>query len=117
MDDWRDEIIYCDYTEGFGQPEQCLLLLSALYGLRHSPLLWLRELTKTLNGLGLQEVIEGSCIFANDYLIVFFYVDDMAILCRTENLPHLYRFKDQLMDRYEMRDLGPLTWFLGTRIV
>ena len=36
-----DEMVYCEYPEGFHQPGKCLFLLRALYGLRRSPLLWL----------------------------------------------------------------------------
>jgi hypothetical protein len=34
-----DETVYYKCLEGFERPEQCLLLLKALYGLRRSPLL------------------------------------------------------------------------------
>lgn len=38
-----EETVYCACPEGFREPEKCLLLQRALYGLRTSPLLWLRE--------------------------------------------------------------------------
>src|SRR6266513_3290520 len=43
-----DEIVYCHFPEGFEEdPNSCLQLLRALYGLRRSPLLWLQEFTAT----------------------------------------------------------------------
>jgi hypothetical protein len=48
-----DEIIYCEFPEGFARIGYCLLLLCGLYGLRRSPLLWLRDFTGTLTSLGL----------------------------------------------------------------
>jgi hypothetical protein len=112
-----DETIYCDYPKGFEQFGRCLLLLRALYGLRRSPLLWLKELSGTLKELGLNEVEAETCLFSNDWLVVFFYVDDIVTLCRTTDLPRLYRFKEAFMERYEIRDLGQLTWFLGIRVM
>jgi len=112
-----DETIYCDYPEGFEQPGCCLLLLQALYGLRRSPLLWLKEFSRTLTDLGLTQVGEEACIFTNKWLTVFFYVDDIVAICQTKDLPKLHQFKEALMDRYELRDMGPLNWFLGIRIL
>src|SRR3954453_7717216 len=44
-----DEEIFCYYPEGFeGDPNSCLRLLRALYGLKRSPLLWLQELITIL---------------------------------------------------------------------
>ena len=95
----------------------CLLLLQALYGLRTSPLLWLKDLSSMLRGLGLQRINEDVCIFQNDWLLVFFYVDDIAALCRTADLPCLYEFRNSIMSKYEMRYIGPLRWFLDIRVI
>ncbi len=48
-----DEVIYCTCPEGYEIVDHCLLLLHALYGLHHSPLLWLKEFSKMLQELGL----------------------------------------------------------------
>jgi hypothetical protein len=36
-----EEPIYVSMPEGYGQPNECLKLLRAMYGLRQSPELWL----------------------------------------------------------------------------
>ena len=112
-----DETIYCDCPEGFKLPSFCLRLFRALYGLRRSPLLWLKEFSGTLTKLGLIQIREDICLFTNDWLIVFFYVDDIVGLCRTTDLPKLHQFKQALMEQYELKDLGELNWFLGIRII
>jgi hypothetical protein len=113
-----DEIVHCRFPDGFDQPGLCLLLLRALYGLRRSPLLWLQEFSSTLRNLGPREVSEQSCLFmSDDGILVFFYVDDIVLLCSPEKLPQLHKLREALMKKYEMRDLGELTWFLGIRII
>src|SRR5271156_4827021 len=47
----------------------------------------------------------------------FFYVDDIVLLCRPEKLPQLRQLRTALMQKYEMRDLGELSWFLGIRVI
>lgn len=44
-----DETVYCETPEGYELAGSLfLLLLRALYGLRHSPLFWLKEFSGTL---------------------------------------------------------------------
>ena len=109
--------IYIWFPEGFEQSGSCLHLLQALYSLWQSPLLWFTELTSTLSVLGLHPVPEAECLYANDKLIVFFYVDDIAILTRPTDIAAYQSFRSELLNHYEMRDLGELKWFLGIRVI
>jgi len=52
----------------------------ALYGLKVLPLLWYKELTNTLAKFGLKPVLGTNYLYTNGRLIVFFYVDDIAVL-------------------------------------
>jgi hypothetical protein len=71
-----------------------------------------------LRELGLHEISGEPCLFVNDDgIIIFFYVDDIVLLCRPESLPQLYQLRTALMQRYEMRHLGELSWFLGIRVI
>jgi hypothetical protein len=60
-------------------------LLRALYRLRRSPLLWQKLLSSALTELGLQAGLEEPCLFLTDYLIVFFFVDDIYYIFRAYN--------------------------------
>jgi hypothetical protein len=51
-----------------------------------------------------------------DGILVFFYVDDIILLSRKERAKQATKLKANLMARYEMRDLGPVQWFLGIRV-
>ena len=104
-----DEVIFIRFPPGFGSPGMCLLLLKALYGLVRSPLLWQNDFSSQLVKWGLKQVKEEPCLFINDWLVVFFYVDDIIVLCHQSQLARMYAFKQQLTERYEMRDLGDLS--------
>jgi len=104
-----DEVVHCKYPEGFERDGYCLLLLRALYGLRRSPLLWLKELSRVLTVLGFHQVPEEPCLFTDNRLIIFFFVDDIVILCHSKDIPRLRAFQETITERYEMRDLGELT--------
>src|SRR2546430_1650260 len=83
-----DEEIYVDWPPGYkndSNSHQCLRLLKALYGLRRSPLLWYRNLSSAFLRLGLQVVPEEAYTFLNDWLIAFFFVDDIVLLFRRKD--------------------------------
>ena len=82
-----------------------------------SPLLWLRELGRTLQELGLRPVDEDQCIYTNQQVTVIFYVDDIIILSKPQDKAHMLSFKDALMRKYAMREIGDMQWFLGIRII
>ena len=112
-----DEDVFVRCPEGFEVEGKHLLLLRALYGLRRSPLLWFNELSTTLSKLDLKPVSEAHCLFINDRILVFFYVDDICVLCHKSELPYYHTFHDKLMRSYELRKLENFEWFLGIRIV
>jgi hypothetical protein len=112
-----DEVVYIKCPDGFTIKGKCLLLRRALYGLRRSPRLWHNDFSKELIKLGLRPVSGEPCLYHNKSLIVFFYVDDICVASTKENRMELQSFKEALMNKYEMKDLGDLSWFLGIRIV
>jgi hypothetical protein len=69
-----------------------------LYGLKISLLLWYKELTSILAKFGLKLVLGTNCLFTNGRLIVFFYVDNIAILFAKKDLLRLEEFKAKLLN-------------------
>lgn len=112
-----DEEVYTELPPGFDKPGYILRLKRALYGLRRSPRLWHQDLSSALSELGLSRVNEDHSLFTNDWLIIFFYVDDIVALYRKQNHADWISFKSKLMKRFEMRDIGELKWFLNIRII
>ena len=69
----------------------------ALYGLKILPLLWYKELTSTLAKFGLKPILGTNCLFTNRQLIIFFYVDNIAVLFAKKDLLKLQEFKVKLL--------------------
>ncbi|KAI1507080.1 hypothetical protein Ptr86124_013971, partial [Pyrenophora tritici-repentis] len=110
--------LYCNTPEGFTTQFGALLLLRrALYGLKEAPLLWYQDLANTLQDLGLKQIPNTPCLFANNSLIVFFYVDDIVVLVHPSKLDIYKEFQDKLFKKYKLRSMGQLNWFLGIRVV
>lgn len=112
-----DEETTTEWPLGFGDQETSWLLLKALYGLKQAPLLWYNHLTATLRNLGLKEVPGVNCLFTNERLLLFFYVDDIILLYRREDAPHMEAFLQQLKTTYDLTVSPQATWFLGLRIL
>lgn len=100
-----DEIVYIKCLDGFTIKGKYLLLRRALYGLRQSPRLWHNNLSQELTKLGLKPVSGEPCLYYNDQLIVFFYVDDICAASTKGNQSELLSFKTALIKKYEIKDL------------
>lgn len=112
-----DEPTYCIPPDGWKNAEGILLLLlRALYGLKQSPALWYKNLSTTLTNLGLEPIPGVDCLFANDSMVVFFFVDDIVVIFDRRHAEKVNEFQAKLFEAYEMRYLGELQWFLGIRI-
>ena len=68
-----------------------------LYGLKISPLLWYKELTNTPTKFGLKPVPGTNCLYTNRQLIIFFYMDDIAVLFAKKDFLRLEEFKVKLL--------------------
>jgi len=112
-----DELVYIRYPDGFQVPGYCLQLIRALYGLPKSPLLWYNLMCTHLRKLGLQPVPDCPCLFANSTLVVFFYVDDIVVLCHPSNQSAYQEFRTKFLEAFVMREMGELKWFLGIRVL
>ncbi|EKG09075.1 Reverse transcriptase RNA-dependent DNA polymerase, partial [Macrophomina phaseolina MS6] len=113
-----EQTTYCKPPEGITlKNEQVLQLLKALYGLKESPALWQRHFCNTLTELGLEPIPDAPCLYANSHLFVFFFVDDVIVAYHKDDERYAEVFQDDLFQRYEMRMMGEIQWFLALRIV
>jgi hypothetical protein len=112
-----DEELYGGNSNEFFRLDYCWKLNKALYELKQASILWYRNLITILKDLELQSISRVNCLFVNDWLILFFYVDDIVTICQKENLNRMRFFEKSLMKRFEMRILEELKWFLEIRII
>jgi hypothetical protein len=112
-----DETVYCACPDGFRVPGMCIQLLKALYGLRRAPRLWFQNFVKKLNSLGFRQLSEEPCLFANDFMIIIFFVDDSIYINHPDHREQAKAIKQALMESYDFKDLGDIKWFLGVRVL
>ena len=93
-----------------------LRLLRALYGLKEAPRLWALHFQDSLRKLGLHPVQGFPCLWMNDRVIVLFYVDDINILYHPDYQEDFKRLEQQLVQLYNLRQMGDIKWFLGIRV-
>ncbi|KAL2415479.1 Retrovirus-related Pol polyprotein from transposon TNT 1-94 [Exophiala dermatitidis] len=112
-----DEEIYMRFPEGFKVPGIILRLLKALYGLKQSPLLWHNTLSDALKTLGLLPVPGVNCVLNNGFLTILFYVDDIIFCYKREFKEQVDTILQRLQERFALRVIPEVNWFLGIRIV
>jgi hypothetical protein len=112
-----DEKIYNECLYDFIKLDYCWKLLKTLYDLKQVSILWYRNLINVLEDLRLMSMFEMNCLYANNWLIFFFYVNDIIILFMKSNANRMRIFEKALMQRFERRILDSLQWFLNIRII
>nr|CAD1838543.1 unnamed protein product [Ananas comosus var. bracteatus] len=115
------EEIYVEQPEDFvtpGQEEKVYLLRKALYGLRQAPRAWYSKMDEHLLGLDFKKSLSESTLYVKNnvsYLVVVsLYVDDMLVI--GSNSDQITAFKQEMMKRFEMTDLGEMSYFLGMEV-
>ncbi|KAF4311103.1 Integrase catalytic core [Botryosphaeria dothidea] len=92
-----DQPTFCRAPEGITLPYRKILLLKkALYGLKESPALWQKHFQATLKDLGLKPVPDAPCLYANEHLFVFFFVDDIIMAFPKKDEPFAHVFEQDL---------------------
>jgi hypothetical protein len=87
-----------------------------LYGLKQSPRQWHAKLQKALQDMGLHPSLSDPSLFLgtlqSHWILV--YVDDLLLL--SPDTSALEQLKDQLKAAFPMKDLGPVTSYLGMEV-
>lgn len=116
------EPVYMVQPPGFvdsSRPDHVCRLRKSLYGLRQAPLAWYQTFSSALLSFGFTQSLADTSLFLyrrdHDCLLVLVYVDDMILTGSNSDLiQDLIRF---LSTKFSVKDLGPLTYFLGVEIV
>jgi hypothetical protein len=104
-------------------------LLKSLYGLKQAPKIWFDTLRKVLKGIGLRRLDtkhlvyvllerhskKPKGVFIGPDLVIAVYVDDIMIISCTRAV--IKDFKNQLSSKFNIKDLGKASDYLGIKIV
>ena len=112
-----DEVVYMRMPPGSEKYGRVLRLRKALYGLRRSPLLWQKDLTKSLQELGFHPVPQEPCVMIKGSVFVFFFVDDIIWAYREADKKIAKEAIIGLKSKYQMSEMGEPKWFLGIHIL
>ena len=115
------EELYLVQPEGFethGKEDYYCRLNKSIYGLKQAPKCWNSSLDNFIKELKFKQSSSDSCIYVNIenrvpcYIAV--YVDDIIIA--SESVEQINNLKCSLSGKYNMKDLGRLSYFLGVNI-
>jgi hypothetical protein len=114
------ETVYVQQPPGFkvGSENKVLKLKKALYGLKQAPRARNARLDKELVALGFVRSKLEHAVYRrtgkNSFLIVGVYVDDLVI--SGPNANDIKQFKSEMKKRFNMSDLGLLSYYLGIEV-
>lgn len=116
-----EEEVYVKQPDGFldnNNPQKVLRLKKALYGLKQAPRAWNTKLDHCLRSLNFSKCPFEHAVYmrkeVNDITVVGIYVDDLILTGSNENL--IENFKQEMMRKFEMSDLGYLSYYLGIEV-
>ena len=101
-----------------GEEDKVYQLKKALYSLKQAPRAWYSRINDHLLSLGFERSLSETTLYVkhkgNDILIVPLYVDDLIVTGNNRNL--VDKFKKEMMQEFEMTDLGLMTYFLSMEV-
>ena len=115
------EEVYMKQPEGFiekGKENLVCKLKHNIYGLKQSPRCWNATLDRQLRHMGFIQSTSDPCIYTaseGEAFIIGVYVDDIILAGKSEK--KMADIKKALSDKFEMKDLGELHYFLGVKVI
>jgi hypothetical protein len=115
-----DEEVYMSLPPGFnkkGESKVCKLNKS-LYGLKQASRQWFAKFSSALIEFGFVQSKADYTLFTrtleDSFIALLVYVDDIVIA--SDNAAEVSKFIQLLNDRFKLKDLGQLKYFLGLEI-
>ena len=110
-----------EQPEGFvmhGEEDKVYLLKKVLYGLKQAPRDWYSRINEHLLSIGFVKSLSEATLYVKHkeifFLIVSLYVDDLLVT--GDDIRLVEEFKQEMMQVFEMTDLGLMSYFLGIEI-
>ena len=106
------------YSHPLGFSHRVCRLRRALYGLKQAPRAWFAKFSSTISQHGFSGSSFDTTLFLRRFeygiTILLLYVDDMIII--GDDMQGIQDLKHFLCHQFEMKDLGPLNYFLGLEV-
>jgi len=116
------ETVFMAQPPGFidsDHPNHVCKLHKAIYGLKQAPRAWYHELRSFLLAAGFTNSHSDTSLFTratgNNLLYLLVYIDD--IILTGNNADFVSQFVTRLAQRFSLKDLGNLSYFLGVEVV
>ncbi|WJX17055.1 hypothetical protein P8452_07010 [Trifolium repens] len=116
-----NETVYMNQPPGFRDlqhPDYVCLLKKSLYGLKQAPRAWYQRFTDFVATLGFSHSVCDHSLFiyrrGDDTAYILLYVDDIILTASSDTLRQSIMSK--LNSEFAMKDLGPLSYFLGISV-
>ncbi|KAG7533591.1 Reverse transcriptase RNA-dependent DNA polymerase [Arabidopsis thaliana x Arabidopsis arenosa] len=117
----KEEVYVCQ-PEGYiakGAENKVYKLHKALYGLKQAPRAWNNKLNQILTELKFEKCSKEPSLYQKkekeELLVVAVYVDDLLVT--GSSLHMICEFKKGMAEKFEMSDLGKLTYNLGIEVI
>ena len=117
-----NEIVFMKQPEGFvkeGKENLVCRLKKSIYGLKQSPRCWNTALDDHLKKVKFIQTKGDPCLYVStdgaETIIIAVYVDDILIGGKTDK--RIAGVKIAIDERFEVKDMGELHYFLGVKVV
>ena len=118
LNGFLQEEIYVEQPQGFakeGEEDKVYFLKKAFYGLKQALRSWYIKIDEHLLNLGFTKSLAEATLYVKSegavILIISLYVDDLFVTGSNTSL--VEKLKKEMMEEFEMIDLGLMTFFLG----
>ncbi|CAL1389558.1 unnamed protein product [Linum trigynum] len=114
------EEVYMSIPQGFASPGdmRVCLLHKSIYGLRQASRNWYEKFTQALLAFDFVQSKADHALFihrrGSSYVVALIYVDD--VILAGNDLPFINRVKGFLHEKFTIKDLGTLKYFLGIEV-
>ena len=116
-----NETVYMHQPPGFRDPihpDYVCLLRKSLYGLKQAPRAWYQRFADFVATIGFTHSISDNSLFifshGRDIAYILLYVDDIILTASSDSLR--CSIMSNLATEFAMKDLGPLSYFLGVAV-
>ena len=112
------EEIYLRLPDGFPAEQRYCKLHKSIYGLKQASRVWNQNFDSYVKEIGFNNTEADPCLYVlnknKGIIYLLLYVDDIILFTKTEK--EMNMIKNLLKQKYNMKELGKLEWYLGIQV-